>query len=255
MLSLIIWRIGVVVEALLLYRAFSAKLFTRYSAFYTYVLSMFLSDVLAYVLLYFAHSKSYEKWSWYCGFLTLFLGCGIILEVFKHVLSLYSGAEKLARVVTMGAIAVVLCFAILYLIWSPNTSVARALYTRVQRDFVLAQAILLVVLLRVISYYGISMGRNLKGMILGYGQCVGVTLVSLAFRAYVGVRFHATDSYVQQVSYLVALAIWVVALWSYCPNQVAESKIGPDADYEALAARTRDMIGAAGSELVKAERL
>jgi hypothetical protein len=254
MLGLIIWRIAMVVEALLLYRAVSAKLFMRYSAFYAYVLSMFLSDVLVYVL-NLEHAKSYDKWSWYCGFLTLFLGCGIILEVFKHVLSLYAGAEKLARIVTLGAIAAILCFAVLYLIWSPSTSVARAVFTTVQRDFVLSQAILLLVLLQVISYYGISMGRNLKGMILGYGQCIGVTLATLALRAYLGVRFHATESYIQQISYLIALAIWVVALWSYCPNPVAESKIGPEADYEALASRTRDMIGAAGSELVKAERL
>ncbi|MDR3722370.1 MAG: hypothetical protein P4L00_12275 [Candidatus Acidoferrales bacterium] len=254
MLSLIIWSCGVFLEALLLFRGLRAKLFLRYPNFYIYVLSLFLSDGLLY-LAYLAKLASYDKWSWYAGFLNLFLGCGILLEVFRHVLSRYAGVEKFARIVSFGIMGAVLCFAVIYLMFAPDGSAAHALFVRLQRDFLMVQAILLFGLLQLVSYYGISMGKNLKGMILGYGQTLGVTLIALALRAYIGPRFQSVWTLAQQLTYLAALAIWLVNLWSYCANPVPESKIGVEADYEVLAAKTRDMVGAASTQLVKVNRL
>ena len=254
MLSLTIWWCAILLEALLLFRGFRAKLLWRYPNFYTYILSLFLSDGLLY-LAYLLKPALYVKWVWYPGFLILFLGCGIVLEIFRHVLSPYAGVEKFARIGGFGVLGAVLCFAVLYPIFAPSGSVAHALYVRLQRDFLTVQAILLFGLLQLISYYGISIGRNLRGMIFGYTQCVGTTLVTLALQAYIGARFEPVWSLIQQLSYLAALAIWVVGLWSYCANPVPESKIGVEADYEVLAAKTRDMVGAAGTQLVKVNRL
>jgi hypothetical protein len=124
----------------------------------------------------------------------------------------------------------------------------------VQRDFLFVQAILLIVLLQVISYYSIATGRNVKGMLLGFGQCVGTTLMVIALRAHLGPAFQGTWSVLQQISYLAALAIWVVAMWSYDGNPAPNSGIAPDADYDELAARTRAMVNVAGTQLVKVER-
>ncbi len=151
----------------------------------------------------------------------------------------------------MGAVGV---FSVLYPIFAPSGVVAHQLYVRLLRDFLVVQAILLLGLLQLISYYGISMGRNLKGMIFGYGQCVGTTLVTLALQARIGLRFESTWSLVQQMSYLAALGIWLVALWSYCANPVPEATIGVEADYEVLVSKTRNMVGAASTELVKVNR-
>jgi hypothetical protein len=253
MLSLIIWQGAIVLEAMLLFRGFRAKLFSRYPNFYVYVLSLFLSDGLLYVLSLLKPAL-YAKWVWYPGFLVLFLGCGIIVEISRNVLSSYAGVEKFARIgglVILGAVGV---FSVLYPIFAPSGVVAHQLYVRLQRDFLVVQAILLLGLLQLISYYGISMGRNLKGMIFGYGQCVGTTLVTLALQARIGLRFESTWSLVQQMSYLAALGIWLVALWSYCANPVPEATIGVEADYEVLVSKTRNMVGAASTELVKVNR-
>jgi hypothetical protein len=254
MLSLIIWCVGIVVEALLLYRGVRAKLVQRYPNFYIYALSLFLADGVLF-LFYYARPALYMRWTWYAGFMVLFLGCGVILEVFRQVLSSYAGAEKLARLVSSAVFGAIVCFAIVYPIWSPKSSVAQALYIVVQRDFLFTQALILLVLLQVISYYGIAMGRNLKGMVLGYGQCIGVTLITLAVRAYVGAGFQEVASMIQQLSYLAALTIWLMNLWSYCANPVPEATIASDADYDKLASRTRDMVAAASTQLVKVERL
>jgi hypothetical protein len=254
MLSLIIWWCGILLEALLLYRGFRAKLFSRYPNFYIYVLSLFLSDVLLY-LVYLFKPAAYQKWAWYPGFLILFLGCGILVEIFRHVLSHYAGVEKFARVGGFAVLGGVLCFAVLYPIFGSGGSAAQVLYVRLQRDFLTVQAILLFGLLQLIFYYGIYMGKNVKGMIFGYGQCVGTTLVTLALHSYMGVRFEAASILIQQISYLAALVIWLVALWSYCGDPPPEATIGVEGDYEVLVARTRNMVGAANTELIKVNRL
>jgi hypothetical protein len=254
MLSLIIWQAAILLEALLLYRGLRAKLVSRYPNFYIYVLSLFLSDGLLY-LVYLFKPAAYQKWAWYPGFLILFLGCGILVEIFRHVLSHYAGVEKFARVGGFAVLGGVLCFAVLYPIFGSSGSAAHVLYVRLQRDFLMVQAILLFGLLQLIFYYGIFMGRNLKGMIFGFGQCVGTTLVTLALHSYIGVRFEAASILIQQASYLAALVIWLVALWSYCADPVPEATIAVEGDYEVLVSKTRNMVGAANTELIKVNRL
>jgi hypothetical protein len=254
MLSLIIWWAGILCEAVVLVRGFRAGLLRRYSSLYLYVFLLFLSDGLLYPV-YRINLEAYNRWNVFIGYIILFLGCGLILEIFRHALSIYAGAEKIARIAGTGVLIAIFGFALVYLLVSPRTSRASALFVRLQRDFLVVQAVLLIGLLRVISYYGITLGRNLKGIILGFGQCVATTLIVLALRAYIGARFQATFSYVQQASYLSLLVVWIIALWSYRPNPLPESRIRADEDYDSLASRTRDMVGAASSQLVRVERL
>jgi hypothetical protein len=254
MASSIIWLVGIVLEALVLFRGARARLLSRYPNFYIYILSLFLADSI-FFLAYVAKFPIADKWSWYAGFMSLLLGCGIALEIFRHGLSPYAGAEKFARVASYTFLAAVTVFAIVYPIVAPSSGAARAIFTRAQQYFLAVQGVLLIVIIQVMAYYAIPAGRNLKGMMLGYGQAVAVTLGVLAVRNYVGPSFQHTWTLTQQFSYLASLAIWVVALWSYIPTPVPKARIKPDDDYDGLASRTRGMVSTAGANLVKVERL
>jgi hypothetical protein len=253
-LSQIIWVTGIVIEALLLFRGVYAKLVSRYLNFYIYVLSLFLADGIFYFAPILGHPIA-DKWNWYSGFVSLFLGVGIVLEVFRHVLAPYPGAEKVARILSYALMGAVLVFIIVYPIVSPNAAAARTLFYRLQRDFLAVQALLLMVIIRVMAYYAIPTGRNLKGMILGYGQMVALTLFGLALRAFRGFAFNSAFNYIQTTAYLAALVIWLIALWSYLPDPVPTPRISGDDDYDRLASRTRGMVDATESHLVKVERL
>jgi hypothetical protein len=243
-----------VTEALLLYRGVRGKLVTKYLNFYIYILSLFLGDAFFFVI-GFTKLHISSKWNWDVGFVSLFLGAGIVLEIFRHVLAPYPGAEKVARFASYTFLAGVIVFMVAYPFFAPNATAAQALFYRLQRDFLTVQALLLIVIIRVMAYYAIPAGKNLKGMMLGYGQMVAVTMCGLALRAYRGPAFDATFSLLQQASYLVAIMIWLIALWSYLPDTVPPPSIMGDGDYQVLASRTRDMVDVAGSNLVKVERL
>lgn len=252
MLELTIWWVAMFLESLLLFRGFRGRLITKYPFFYAYIASVLFSDAVLYFI-YTTNGASYAKWKWGLTFVDLIFGYGIILEIFKHVLSAYPGAERFARVTGLAIFGAIFSFVLAYPLWAPGAMRA-ATTIELQRDFWTVQAIFLFGIFGVVSYYGIPLGRNLKGMTFGYGLCLGVTLMALALRAYVGLAFTAVWVFIQPFSYDVSLAIWVIAMWAYHPNPDPDSTIRLEADYELFVSRTKGTLGAMRSHLAKAGR-
>jgi hypothetical protein len=182
------------------------------------------------------------------------IGCGLMLEIFKHVLAPYPGAERFAMAVALVTFGAIFCFALLYQFFAPNWSSEKGTSIELERNVRTVQAIFLFGIFAVISYYQILVGRNLKGMISGYGLYVGTSLVVLAFRAYAGHPLEAASNIIQPLSYDLSMLIWLVALWSYHQNPVPDPAIHLEEDYEALAARTKRTLVAMRSHLTKAAR-
>jgi hypothetical protein len=264
MLTLTIWRAAILLEAAIFYRGFRGNLLSKYPFFYTYIMGVLVSDTTFYVV-YMLNRAAYVKWYWVSTTLVVILGYGIILEVFKHVLSAYPGVEKLARVTGLAIFAAIFCFAISYSLWAPEAATAGSKAADVrqdlwifqatfQRDFWTVQAIFLFAIIGVVSYYKIPLGKNLKGMIVGYGLCLGATLVTLALRSYIGLSFDAAWVFLQPFSFDVSLSIWAATLWAFHPNPAPNPAIRLEADYEIFAAKTRGTIGAMRTYLGKAAR-
>jgi hypothetical protein len=252
MLSLIIWLTGILLEALSLFRSFHNAAFTKYPFFFAYIASSLAGNVLLLYVRYKLAPESYPEWYGSVQFVTLILGYGIILEILKHVLSPYPGAEKFARMVGIGVFVGIFCFAVAYPFILGEWSQAGT-DVELERDLRTVQAIFLFGLLGVISYYRIAIGKNMKGMILAYGLYIATSLGGLAVRSYAP-SFDAAWNIIQPFSYLVSLSIWLSALWSYQPNPVPALAIRLETDYEDLVSRTQTMMGAVRSHFAKAAR-
>jgi len=242
---------SILIESLILFRAFRARVFARFPFFYvnvasTLVFSLFLTSI------YYAYPNSYGKWYWRQQFVGIILRCGIIVEIFRHVLAPYPGTKKFASIVVFLIFGLVFCFVIGYTLMVPGHSLART-NIALERDLRTVQAVFLFGILAVISRYEIPMGRNMKGMILGYGMYLGISLVVLALRSHIGPSFNGAWSIIQPFSGDVSLAIWLIALWSYHPNPAPDSARLED-DYEALATRTRAVLDSLRSHLGKGVR-
>jgi|SRR5579863_1628822 len=246
MLSGIIWGAGILLEVLVLARGFQKRLIGRYPFFYAYSVA-----VLAMALLLIS-PRLYDRMYWAMQFVTLMIGYGILLEILNHVLAPYPGAEKFAKTLGLIAVAIIFCFALIFPHimphWSPGTSI------EFERDLRTVQAIFISGLLAVVSYYGIVIGKNMKGMIVGYGLYIVTSLMSLAVRAYAGQSFNAVWRVVQPLSFDISLVVWAVALWSYCPNPVPNPTITLEADYEAFVLKTRRALGSVRGHLAKGAR-
>jgi hypothetical protein len=249
MLTLLIWWVAILMESLLLFRGLRGKLVSKYPFFYTYIASVLISDVG----LFFVYTGPYAKWRLLSTLVILVLGYGIILEIFTHVLAPYPGAERFARITGLIVFGLVFSFALIYPFVTPETLQGSSTVELV-RNFRMVQAIFLFTIFGVVSYYRIPLGRNLKGMIFGYGLCLGVSLMALALRSYLGLRFDAAWVIVQPFSFDVSLFVWVATLWSYHPNPTADPAIGVEADYDMFAERTKGTIGAMRSHIGKAAR-
>jgi len=252
MLSSIICWIGILLQALILARGCQSKLLAKYPFFYAYGACVLILTVPAYFV-YAANSNTYGFWYWGEQLVSLIAGYGILLEIFKHVLSPYPGAEKFARITGIMVFGAILCFALVFPLVRSHSS-ASVTMVEFERDLRTVQAIFVSGLLVVITYYGIEIGKNMKGMIFGYGLYIVTSLVSLAVRAYAGPSFTEVWRIIQPLSYDVSLMIWMMALWSYHPTPIPESRVRLEAEYEALAARTRGAMGGMRAELGRVAR-
>ena len=243
MATVIIWWAAIALEALLVVRSVQAALLKRYPFFFAYVISVLLCDSLLYWIYKCKPEEQYLSWARNTEVLNLVLGYGIVLEIFRHVLSQYPGAERFARLAGVSVFTIIVSVALIYALVSPGTTGVQAARVELERNFLAVQAIFLFGILGVIYYYGLQVGENIKGMIVGYGIWLGTSLMTLAARSYIGSSFDVVWVYALPFSYLLALCVWLPALWTYqsVPEPNPDSHL--EVDYESFVSTTRSVMG------------
>jgi hypothetical protein len=235
--SQIVWLGGILVELVILVRAIQCRSFGKYSLFYIYIASVLGESAAFYVL----SGSFYKRFYWPLDFVTMVLGCGVIVEISRHVFFQHTSLERFARwtaITIFGAMFLMFAIhAFLFPHWKLVENPAD-----LGRDLRIAEAVALLTIVSLTGYYRIEIGKNMKGMILGFGVYVGVSIITLTLRLFIGIRFSPIWKIVEPSSYLAALVIWAVALWSYAPVPTVPAQ-PPDIDYQGLAGRTRRALG------------
>ncbi len=252
MLSLLLWRAGLVVEILILIRAVRSGMVTKFPYFYAYILCVSCVSLVLYIGYALSHGF-YNRWYWPTQFATLVAGCGVVLDVVRRAFGFYPGAERVARLACLSIFGATFCYVGLKV--ATQAELTPLIVTvELERDLRVIQALLLVTILTIVFYYGIALGRNLKGLIVGFGIYVGVSLVTLAVRAFLGHRFNSVWVPLQSGTYLLSLMVWMIALWSYSPQAVPADCTRMHSDYEALAGATREVLNSLRSYFKRTAR-
>ncbi len=242
---------GLLLRSLICLRGLQSRMLGKYPWFYSYVFAALLADVIV-SSTWAINPQSYRVAYWSAQFVTLVLGCGLVFEVFKHVLSPYPGAERFGRASLFATFIFIFLSVIIYARIVPTP--LSASYLEVERDVRTAQVVFLVAVLAVIFHYGIPLGRNMRGMIYGYCLYVGASLLTLAFRAYAGLEFDAIWRFLQPFFSCLTLCIWLFALWAYSPSPAPSADIALESDYEALVATTKGGVNVLRSYLGRSVR-
>jgi hypothetical protein len=228
------------VEFVILVRGLRVRMITKYPYFYGYVFCVFCVSAGLMYCSYRVSPAFYRQWYWPTQFVTLVAGCGVILEILERALDSYPGAARFLRGLCLVLIATLVCYAAAKLTWG-FSGLDAVTFAEIERDLRAVQALFLATILTVVFYYRISLGKNAKGLITGLGIYVGVSLMTMASVAVLGRSFESISGPVQSSSYLLALMVWAVALWSYAPNPVPE-RGKTELDYPELADQTRQKL-------------
>jgi hypothetical protein len=225
-------------EILLLARSAWTKLFTKYPVFYAYVLFVLLQSITRFSI-YHWYPVWYPECYWYTEFVGVVVGCGVLFEIYRRGLAPYPGTARLARNVLALVVAVAvgkaLAGALRGGLWLPSRTTAE-----LERNLRAVQACAILGLVILLVAYSIPLGRNLRGIIIGYGLFISTSLINMAVLAYLGSNILRVWSYSQQVFYLLVLCIWTVSLWvaSSQPALAASPEIAPS--YETSERKTRE---------------
>ena len=235
--------------ALLLLRTAREKYFTKHLCFFSYLTYILVVNLLA-IYVYSFRPKGYSDFYWYTQFLGVAVGYCVMWEIYTHVLRDFPGTAKMARCLVSGFFFVVLGAALFNAFYGQSSGLAMSVI-RFERNLQAVQAVLLTLLLILVRYYTIPLGRNLRGLIWGYGIIIVAGIMTLTLRSYIGAPFQLWWQYLQPGSGLVASAIWLRAFWVYAPNPKADASIRLEEDYEVLAERTYRAIAKARASLLR----
>jgi hypothetical protein len=249
MLTDILWWLKCGLLAWMLIRGARSKLFTRYLLFFSYA-SFELAVTLTGYYIHTFNPIAYLGFYWYTEFLSVALGYGVTWEIYSHTFEEYPGTRRMARFVVGCLFLAVLSKEIFSgLLLEPGVGPKHVV--ELERDLRTVQAILLIIALLLIVYYGISLGRNLRGLLWGYGFFIGMSVITLQLRAYLGPSFQSQWSLLQQTSYIAALLIWSSALRSYQPSPVPTHEVELEEDYQYVAEQTLQAITRAKAYFVR----
>lgn len=247
-----IWWACMAVEALLLSRALWGRLLKQYPAFYAYLLFVWMQSLFRFSV-YHAQPQLYLKVYWITEWLGVLAGCAVVFEIYRVGLRAYPGTARLAR--NLLAFVFLLAFAKATietgnnpLWWSTATTLDLELALRV------VQALALLALVALFLFYAIPFGRNLRGILLGYGLFLGESVVWLSFASRDWESFRAFWSHIHAGSYFMVLLVWAWHLWSYVPNAEPKSAIRLEEQYQRMAAATSRRLQDARGYLAKAVR-
>lgn len=242
---------GILFQILLLFRGLKCRMIRSYPYFYAYIATSFVVTMISYFALL-EYPANYAAVFWPFEFLSLFIGCGLVLEIFGHVLDAYPGADKVAKALCAIVFAILFLVGFFYLFASSSGSLTNS-EVELERNVRAAQILFFLGIVGTIFYYGIALGRNMRGMIYGYGVYLAASVVSLALRLYYHSRVDILRSF-RPIAFDLSLLIWLIALWSYEPNLAPPCDPPEKPDYEALASLTKAQIDAMRSHLGRPTR-
>jgi hypothetical protein len=250
MLSQSIWWASITLEVLLLARAIRGKLVFRYPVFYFYISFIIFEDLISF-LVYRWKPAFYSYTYWTTEFLCVLIGCGIVFEIYRVGLASFPGTARMARNILV----------VLFIVAAAKGLVAAANDPRwwleagtleLERTLRVMQAVCLAALVALFLFYSIPFGKNLRGILLGYGFFIGMRVIALTF--FIGGSDASRQfwGYTYSASYLIALGVWCVHVWSYEASPVARNTIQIERHYQRVAAATQRRLHDARTYVAKA---
>ena len=179
MLANFIWFGAIALETVILLRGSTTGLLKKYPLFYSYIGCVLVKEIIGLITNVFA-PKLYEPLYWPTELATILASYAVIIEVFRCATRHKPGIRRLTQNALLSVFILTLAYAASDLWHGGFTFLSRAI-AELGRDLRYVEAAILLVMLWLLMRYRIPLGRNLRGVIVGYSFWVGLNVVNLAF--------------------------------------------------------------------------
>jgi len=224
MYSLIIGVIGLILEAALILRGRRSGLLRQFSLFYSYI-TFYFSVSLAIFLIYWLRQDFYPLAYWFCYLVSLLAEFAILLEISDHIFEPYAAIRQLGRFLTV-CICAVLC--VLYILPSflHQRSTSEALLEFSLRTS-LTKVVIICALAAAARYFRLPLGRNVAGLMMGFGLYLSVYMANFAAAQSFGRALYADIlRFIGPLGSILCLAVWTVAMWQPASVSTSRRKLG-----------------------------
>jgi hypothetical protein len=252
MLSQAIWWSSIALESLLLFRGYRGKLVSHYPAFYFYISFVLFQDLACLAVARISHGATeYAYAYWTAEFLCVLVSCGIVFEIYRVGLAAYPGTARMARRLLGLLFAIVLAKTVVNIAIDPKWWTA-ATATAVDGTLRAIQGLAVIALVILFLFYSIPFGKNLRGIVVGYGLLICWGVVCMAFGAFGGPRLNTVFAFLYSAFYPIFLMVWLVFLWAYQANPLPRQTVPIELKYQRVAATTQRRLHAARSYVARA---
>ncbi len=161
--------------------------------------------------------RDYPIVYWHIDSADIVLRLLVVFEVFRQTFPKNSGLNRtLSKGLGIMALAL-LMFGCLTFWGYQNDASLRSFHLALERSFGFVQAIMILGTLVMARYYGVSVGRNIRGIAFAFGGWVSISTANSAMLDLTN-SFRVFGDYFRPVSFVLMLIVWVWALWVYEPN-------------------------------------
>jgi hypothetical protein len=202
-------------QVLILWRAGQCRVLARYPFFYSYLVYDLCFGSVAYAL-YWIRPSLYPSAYWLYLLLDILVEFAVLIEISDHIFQPFPALRNLGRGLTIVISATFTLVYILPALLQPRGSSSALL------DFALrasvTKAVILAVLLLTTRHFGLKLGRNVAGLMLGFSIFVGMNIANLAAAQSFGRALYARIFWVMPpIANTLCLLVWTVALWEFAP--------------------------------------
>jgi hypothetical protein len=181
----------------------------------SYATANFLLTVGLYIVYVSPLSRHvYYNAYWMSEGMGLFLGLGVVYEIFKNLLTPYPALQRLARQIFRGTVVCLILLGGILICAQPvgeHNRVTSALLLVEQAGRVL-QVGLIVFLFLFASVFGLHWRQYVFGIALGLGIFVTVELVAVTMRTQFGIHANSIFNVVRTISFNSSMFIWITYL-------------------------------------------
>ena len=207
-------------EALLIVRGARRGVFRFLPLLFAYLIYDFCTTGFTYCL-YWVQPKSYPTAYWLCFLLSILVEFAVLVEISDHIFQPFPAIRNLGRGLTLLVCGV---FGVTYVL--PNLlkpQVMRSALLNFALRTSLTKAAILVVLFLTVRHFGLKLGRNVAGLMLGFAVYQGVNVANLAAARTIAPALYAGVLWIiAPAAYILCLLVWTVAIWGQAPMPVAK---------------------------------